>query len=112
MGPTGVTRRATIRVHTCHSPILAGLDADRCALPVAVDPYALTTAGEVWSLRAGRDTYVLHQGLLHLRTRWDIPSNPAGSVTVLAEHRCGHPPPIELRQPATPPAQPPAKEMF
>ena len=103
--PTGVTRRAVVRVHSCHSPVLAGLDADRAALAVAVDPYGLTMAGEVWALRRDRPTYLLHAGRLERRDRWSIAGTPAGIAVVMAEHRCGLPPPPEMRTPPAPPVR-------
>jgi len=102
---TGANRKASIRVHPrCHQPILAGLDADVAALSVAVDPYPLTPAGEVWALQSGRRTYALSRGALERRDRWTIPGQtPSHRVTVLAEHRCGDPPPADLRLPPAPP---------
>lgn len=104
--PTGATRKASLRTCRCHQPILVGLDADRCALAAACDPYPLTPAGEVWALRDGRWTYLLAGGQLQPRDRWNIPGHPPDDATrVLAEHRCGHPIPDERRAP--PPPAPP-----
>ena len=114
-GPvTGATRTPRIRVHPgCHQPVLAGLDANRCALSVMVDPYPLTPAGEVWALQSGRRTYALSRGALERRDRWTIPGQtPSHRVTVLAEHRCGDPPPADLRLPPAPPAPHVDKEPF
>ena len=113
--PTGTSRTPRIRVHPiCHAPILAGLDANRCALSVAVDPYPLTPAGEVWALRAGRRTYALQWGALERRDAWTIPGHPPSpGLPVMAEHVCGHPIPDEHRAPPTPHSPAPAdKEPF
>ena len=103
--PTGTSRTPRIRVHpTCHQPILAGLDANRCALSVAVDPYPLTPAGEVWALQSGRRTYALMWGALERRDAWTIPGHPPSpGLPVLAEHVCESPIPMEHRAPPTPP---------
>ena len=107
-GPvTGATRTPRIRVHPpCHQPILAGLDANRCALSVMVDPYPLTPAGEVWALQSGRRTYALSRGELERRDRWSIPGRPPSpKLPVLVEHACDTPVPPEHRAP--PPPSPP-----
>lgn len=84
-----IRRRASLQPHHCGEHTLTGLDANRCALTVRVDPYPLTAIGEVEALRAGRRTYLLDHGELHPRTAWNIPGHPAGAQhTVLAEHDC------------------------
>jgi len=112
--PTGVNRKPQIRVHPCHQPILAGLDANRCALSVAVDPYPLTPMGEVWALQSGRRTYALLWGALERRDAWTIPGHPPSpGLPVMAEHVCESPIPMEHRAPPTPPRPTPAdKEPF
>lgn len=105
---TGANRRASIRVHSCHAPILAGLDADVAALSVAVDPYPLTPLGEVEALRDSRRTYDLRQMRLDRRDHWTIPGHPPSPRhPVVAEHRCGHPIPDDWKAPPTPPAPTP-----
>jgi hypothetical protein len=111
--PTGLSRTARVRIHPCHAPILAGLDGDACALPVMVDPYPLTPAGEVWALTAGRVTYHLLRGALDPRNRWSIPGHPpTADRPVLAAHRCSEPVPPEHRLPPVPAAPRPAPEEF
>ena len=96
----------TPRIHTCHTcaaPVLTALDANRCALTVTLDPYALTPAGEVWALQDGRRTYQLTNGQLNPRDRWNIPGRPPGpDHTILPSHRCHQPTPHQHRQPPTP----------
>ena len=107
---TGASRKARIRVHPrCHQPILAGLDADVAALSVAVDPYPLTPAGEVWALQSGRRTYALSRGALERRDRWSIPGRPPSpKLPVLAEHACDSPVPPQHRAPPIPTPSRPA----
>lgn len=97
-----LTRRAHLEIHrSCQQHTLTGLDANRCALTVRVDPYPLTAIGEVEALRAGRHTYLLDHGELHPRTAWNIPGNPPSATrTVLAEHDCT-PMPATWRRPPT-----------
>lgn len=110
---TGTHRRASIRVHSCHAPILAGLDANVAALSVAVDPYPLTPTGEVEALRDDRRTYVLLRGELDRRDAWTIPGHPPGpGCTVLAEHRCEARVPDDWKAPPAPAAAPPTTEEF
>lgn len=105
---TGASRKAQIRVHSCHAPILAGLDADVAALSVAVDPYPLTPLGEVEALRDSRRTYDLRQMRLDRRDHWTIPGHPPSPRhPVVAEHRCGHPIPDDWKAPPAPPAPTP-----
>lgn len=100
---TGAHRRASIRVCRCHAPILAGLDGEVAAFSVAVDPYALTPAGEVEALRQSRRTYDLDQMRLSQRDRWTIPGRPPTPARpVVAEHRCGHPIPDDWKAPPPP----------
>lgn len=107
--PTGVGRKVALRKCGCGEPVLAGLDGNRCALAVAVDPYPLTAAGEVWALTDGRHTYRVWHGQLDLRDRWNIPGHPAGvDETVLASHRCDQLVPLEHRAPPAPPRPAPA----
>lgn len=112
-GVTGAHRRASIRVHSCHAPILAGLDADVAALSVAVDPYPLTPAGEVEALRDHRRTYDITDMRLDRRDAWTIPGHPPSARhPVLAEHRCGHPTPDDWKAPPAPAPAPPAEVRF
>lgn len=72
----------------CGTPVLAGLDADRCALPVVVDAARLTTAlAELRALMAGRQTYALIDGELCHRTDFHHRA-PLGRHPLHAEHRC------------------------
>lgn len=88
--------------HTCRMATLAGLDRDRAARLVHVEPYPLSPTGEVAALRDQRRTYqIATWGLAH-RTAHHIRAHPAGSRTVLAEHRCGAPIPEDWKAPPTP----------
>jgi hypothetical protein len=95
----GTTRAARARrCRSCRDYVIVGLDADRCALPVAVDPDPLTELGEAAALIAGRRTFALSYRTgrleLDLRTTYEIRSvrqRDSGRVDVLAEHVCGCP---------------------
>lgn len=95
----GVTRAARARrCRTCREYVLAGLDSDRCALPVAVDPDPLTPLGESAALLAGKSTYSLkfwsgrleldHRG--HYQIRGDV-QRMRLRHDVVARHVCGMP---------------------
>lgn len=75
----------------CRAPILAGLDADICALSVRVDMTPINEMGEAIALLAGRRTYDLTGDgsgkRLYLREEEHI-KNGRRSV-VLPAHRCG-----------------------
>lgn len=92
----GVTRAARARrCRTCRKYVLAGLDSDRCALPVAVDPDPLSALGEAAALIAGRATYALRfwSGRLELdhRNQYEIRAGGDRRRDVLADHLCGQP---------------------
>jgi hypothetical protein len=77
--------------HACRSATLTGRDHHTAAIVVHVEPYPLSVLGEVEALRDCRTTYqVAHYGLA-ARNSSMIRTRPAGSVMVLAEHRCGEP---------------------
>jgi len=104
----GVARTLTAtRCRRCHAPLLTGLDADRCALPVTVDPDPVDTVGELTALLTGRATLNLvhtggHKYVLNRRTKFQI-SAPR-KHPVLAEHACGLPlgKPEEMPAPSRP----------
>lgn len=91
----GVGRAARARRCRCRQYVLAGLDSDRCALPVAVDPDPLSARGEAVALIAGRSTYSLRflSGRLELdhRGHFEIRGGRTYRVDVLAGHRCDQP---------------------
>jgi hypothetical protein len=97
----GISRRAhATRCRKCTAVVLVGLDDDKCAAPVQVDPPPLTRIGEVTVLLAGGHTFDLtytSRGYrIDPRRSWDIKAHPAGSVEgsdVVAGHRCGSDPP-------------------
>ncbi len=90
-----VGRRVQLRsCRWCGVRTFRGLDADRAALMVVVDPVALNQAGEVWALERGRGTYLLSRDELSPRNRFNIPGKPpSGSRVVLVAHECGVPVP-------------------
>lgn len=98
--------------HRCRMATLAGLDRDRAALVVHVEPYPISPVGEVAALRDGRATYqVAPWGLLQ-RTAHHIRQTPAGQRTVLAKHRCGEPLPADwIASPKPRPATPNHQEV-
>lgn len=76
--------------HRCGVQVLAGWDADRCALFVVLDPRPLNPLGEVEALTAGCRTYQVRRGRIDRRDQWNIPGHPPSlPLPVLAEHRCG-----------------------
>jgi hypothetical protein len=91
----GVSRAARARrCRSCRQYVLTGLDADRCALPVAVDPDALSARGEAIAILAGKSTYSLrwlsNRLELDRRNRWEI-AGASRRLDVLAGHLCGQP---------------------
>lgn len=92
----GTTRVARARrCRTCREYVLAGLDANRCALPVAVDPDPLSPRGEMVALLAGRTTFSLRlladQLELDRRSAFEIRSGRTERLDVLGRHACGLP---------------------
>jgi hypothetical protein len=74
----------------CGQTILSGLDADRAAFTVEVDPQHLSDSGELLAVIFGRKTYSLNIGhVLRRRDQWHL-RNPSNRP-VLAEHLCGEP---------------------
>ena len=91
----GVTRATRARrCRTCREYVLTGLDADRCALPVAVDADPLSARGEAIALLAGKPTYSMRwlSGRLELdhRGHFEIRGGTR-RLDVLAGHVCGQP---------------------
>lgn len=89
----------------CGRHAVAGDDADAIALPALADPYPLTHRGELLANVDGRRTYLLDDGRLYARDRWQL-HRPAAPV--LAGHRCGAPVPPDWRAPV--PADPPTPQ--
>jgi hypothetical protein len=98
----GVGRNARgRRCRDCGDWVLAGLDADRCAEVVYVDPTPLTALGEAMAHIAGLSTYALRREgpgfRLDHRSRWHIAGTPAGSPgqrhDVVSAHQCSAPEP-------------------
>lgn len=87
----GYARTVRSRVcPSCGTRVLAGLDGERCALPVVVDPVELDAVAEVRALLAGRDTYTLtregaHPVLNH-RDQFRLSGRRRGPV--YAAHAC------------------------
>lgn len=89
-----IERRARLsRCRRCHQPILVGLDADMCAFPAIVDPFALDESGELKALINERSTYRVFETFerveLDHRTPWHIAGTPPTQCVVFAEHKCG-----------------------
>lgn len=72
----------------CGSPVLAGLDADRCALTVVVDREPVPgSLGELRALMAGLETFAYLAG--ELSHRDDFHHRAASArFPIHAEHRC------------------------
>jgi hypothetical protein len=89
--------------HRCGALVLTALDHWACAMTVICDPWPLSPAGEVQALRDDRQTYQIRQWGVRYRNAYRIAGNPPRpGVTVLAEHRCGHPIPDTWKQPLPP----------
>lgn len=96
----GISRRAhATRCTKCAAVVMVGLDDDKVAAPVRVDPPPLTPLGEVQVLMAGGHTFDLtytSRGYrIDPRRAARITAHPAGSrdgTDVVAGHRCGQPP--------------------
>ncbi len=84
---------------TCHTPILAGLDAEVCAFTARTDPEPLNALGEALARIAGRNTYEIRTvgrvARLRYRNAGAITSRPAGAPAhaltgydVVAAHTC------------------------
>lgn len=108
MTESGLFRKARIQRHRgCGLPILAGLDADLCALEARCDVAELTAEGEALALLAGRRTYELDANRhLHPRNRYAITRRSAQATTVLVEHHCDTPTPASWTKPTPPPFRP------
>jgi hypothetical protein len=93
-GPITRAAKAAICLR-CDGCRLDGLDSDRCALDVHVDPEPISAFGELQATLAGLRTFEIRRvaGGYHLEWRdaGHIRVRPAGSgrVDVLVEHRCG-----------------------
>jgi len=99
----GVSRTARGRhCKNCGRVVIAGLDADRCAIPAIADPFILDAAGELAAVLTGRATYrLLWAGgryELDARDQFHIAGSKPGArdglgrpVEVLASHVCGRP---------------------
>lgn len=93
----GIGRKARARYCTkCRAPVIAGLDDERSAMVVFVDPDpALNATGEVIALMQGRRTYSLRwlAGRYEIdhRDSYRIQGDPAGSrgdMEILVLHNC------------------------
>lgn len=102
----GINRGARAQLcPTCRQVTLVGLDADRAALTAATDPEPLNPLGEYLAVATGRRTYDLTwtrgtryelnpRDAAHIQKR---PAQLSGKSTVVAEHVCGQPMPLEGR---------------
>ncbi|HEU4544479.1 MAG TPA: hypothetical protein VFR23_25335 [Jiangellaceae bacterium] len=90
----GIGRALRARQCTCGARVLSGLDADRAALPAAVEPSPVDPAGELLALMQNRRTFRIRyfgRWEIDRRSSFDIAAQPAGKVDVLIEHECGRP---------------------
>lgn len=93
----GISRRAhAARCRKCAALVMVGLDDDKSAMTVWVDPPPLTPIGEVEVLLAGGHTFDLtytSRGYrIDPRMAAHIKAHPAGTrdgSDVVAGHRCG-----------------------
>lgn len=96
MTAQGISRRARAELcKGCGRALMRGLDAERCASDVRVDPHPLSALGELQALVDGVRTFELHwRGRYEIDYRDDfsIAGRTPGSlhnVDVVAEHKCG-----------------------
>ncbi|MUL39612.1 hypothetical protein FZ103_00185 [Streptomonospora sp. PA3] len=87
-------RAAQLRLcKKCRAPVLAGYDADICALSVQIDPTPITEIGEAIALMEGRTTYDLTTSRgrkeIHHRAEHNISAPRRGPV--YPAHICGRP---------------------
>jgi hypothetical protein len=82
-----ITTKTRVTTHRCGRIVF---DAIVEGLPVHADPTPLTPIGELAALLAGRRTYDLARRELWHRDRWRICRR---EHPVVADHRCGIPPP-------------------
>ena len=80
----------------CERSTLAGADDGPSRIPTVLDPTPLDRRAEARALLTGRATYALVESqwqgwVVHWRDHWHIAAHPAGTVTVLPDHRCGQP---------------------
>lgn len=82
-------RKASEATCPCGSPVLVGLDADRCALPVAVEVEPLAgPVAELRALMAGLETFGLYGDELQHRSNVHHRRDLVGRRTLHAAHRC------------------------
>lgn len=100
---SGLTRKAKIVRHRkCGILTLAGFDSDLAAMDTWCDLAELSVRGEAGALVAGRCTYEVWVDRLCHRDVWAIKGRPAGSIRVLASHRCDELIPAEWLLPVRP----------
>lgn len=92
---TGRDGASLRRCPKCRAVVLVGLDDHVAAMTATADLDPLDPAGEAQAWLTGRATYrLMDRGprtQLRRRDHHAIAGHPAGVVTVVAEHRCGHP---------------------
>ena len=82
------------RCERCGAQVIRALDDTIAAFTATADPHPIDRAGELQALLTHRDTYALTTTprlTLRRRDRWQITGHPADTLTVVAEHACGHP---------------------
>jgi len=74
----------------CHRAVLRGLDADRCAMTVEVDCYAISVTAEAVALLRGAETFdkVLIGGRFELNYRYGRHLRQARKYDVHVSHDC------------------------
>lgn len=93
----GVRRAAKLtHCRKCSSPVIVGLDADRCALVAKCDVQPISPLGELQAIATGRATYNLAVTAARIeidaRHPWAISGQRKHPV--IAEHAC-HSPPLD-----------------
>lgn len=94
-------RKAKLTICPCGSPVLAGLDDDRCAFTANADIRQLTPAGETaTTVLLQRATFEL--AVHELWRRRDSEHGKPSRFPILPEHRCNDPVPSTWTKPPNP----------
>lgn len=93
----GTSRRARVtHCRSCGAHVMRGLDADTAGMAATVDIHPLDETGEILAILAGRTTFRVSWRTDHYevdaRDRWQISGTPAGTITVVARHKCNSAP--------------------
>lgn len=87
-------RNSKPKNNRCYKCGKAILSATHDALPIHLDPQALTTLGEISALVGGVKTWFISNENVFYRNAWSIRTSPTGlGGDIVQEHRCDRPQP-------------------